>query len=87
MSYENARPGEASATIGRSNRASGNAGESLSGAYKMFRKDEYNRVLERMKAFDSGYDSHLEMRAKDRAEYYSLKGRREELKKELGLMI
>ncbi len=57
----------------------------LSGADKMIRKGELDRVLERLKALEASYDSHLEMRADDRTEYFKLRKRRDVLRKELGI--
>ncbi len=57
----------------------------LSGADKMIRKEELNRVMERLKALEASYDSHLEMRSNDRTEYFKLRKRRDQLRKELGV--
>jgi len=66
---------------------SANGNGALSGADKMLKRDEYQRCLDRMKVIYSSYDSHLEMRADDRQEIARLKRRRDELRKELGIMI
>lgn len=59
----------------------------LTGAEMMVREKELERVLDRMKKLENSYDSHAEMRREDREEYRSLKLRRGELKKLLGVII
>lgn len=59
----------------------------MSGADKMIARDEYDRVIARMKTLENSYDSHVEMRAKDRTEYFELRKRRDTLRKQLGIMI
>lgn len=65
----------------------GNGGGPLSGADKVIKSDEYRRVLERMKVIVNSYDSNNDLRPADRAEMRNLKKRRDELRKELGIMI
>lgn len=67
--------------------AVGNGNGALSGADKIIKSDEYRRVLERMKVIANSYDSHNEMRPADRAENMKLRKRRDELRKELGIII
>lgn len=64
-----------------------NGSGALSGADKIIKSDEYRRVLERMKVILNSYDSHNDLRQADRAEMRNLKKRRDELRKELGVMI
>lgn len=65
----------------------GNGNGALSGADKVIKSDEYRRVLERMKVIVNSYDSNNDLRPADRAEMRNLKKRRDELRKELGIMI
>jgi hypothetical protein len=59
----------------------------LSGVDKMILREEYNRVIERIVMIGRSYDSHVEMRQKDREELKQLRKRRDELRKTLGVII
>lgn len=59
----------------------------LSVADKILKREEYNRVLERIKTIQNSYDSHNEMRMSDREQMIKLRNRANQLRKELGLMV
>lgn len=57
----------------------------LGGAMVLAKRDELNRILDRMKTITKSYDSHQDMRANDVREWHQLRKRRDDLKKELGM--